>query len=275
MKTMNLFPGLYHQMILLARRERFLYIRHQEKRTFYGSAVSADTGVVVKKGTLTERIAEEIISYILDNQLTEGDRLPNEPTLAAQLQVGRSSLREAMKVLESRNIVTIRQGSGMYVADEPGLATDPLGLAFIRNKIKLREDMMAVRFMLEPPIAALAARNATKGDVRKIYAAAGEVAERIGRGDEYREQDVAFHTAIAMSSKNVVVPRLMPIIHGTIDMFIRVTRRASDQDTVVAHRQIAEAIENRDSLGAQEAMYEHLLASKKLVLSAHKELGAD
>jgi len=229
----------------------------------------------VKKGTLTDRIAEEVISYILENQLKEGDRLPNEPTLASQLQVGRSSLREAMKILESRNIVTIRQGSGMYVADETGVAEDPLGLAFVRNKIKLREDLMAVRFMLEPSIAAFAARNATKSDVKKIFALSDLVAERINRGDEYLEQDEAFHTAIAMSSKNVVVPRLIPIIHSTISMFIRVTKRASDQETIVAHRKVAEAIADKDSLGAQEAMYEHLLANKKIILSTHKELGGD
>lgn len=224
----------------------------------------------MKKVNLTDRIAGEVINYILDNQLKEGGRLPNEAMLAAQLRVGRSSLREAMKILEARNIVSIRQGSGMYVADETGLATDdPLGLAFIRNKIKLQEDLMAVRFMLEPPIAALAARNASKSDIRKIFALGDDIAERIHRGDVYQEQDEAFHTAIAMSSKNVVVPRLMPIIHTTIDMFIRVTKRASDKETVVSHRLIAETIANKDPLGAQEAMYVHLLASKQLVVSAH------
>ncbi|CAK7068526.1 MAG: HTH-type transcriptional regulator LutR [Desulfovibrio sp.] len=229
----------------------------------------------MKKTNLTDRIAEEIISYILENHLTEGDRLPNEKTLATQLQVGRSSLREAMKVLESRNIVVIRQGSGMYVADEPGLMQDPLGLAFVRNKIKLREDLMAVRFMVEPHIAALAARNATKSDIKKIFALKDEVAALIRSGDEYRGKDEAFHTAIAMSSKNVVVPRLVPIIHSTIDMFIRVTKRASDPETITAHQEIAEAIAARDPLAAQEAMYAHLLESKKLVISAHKRLGAD
>lgn len=229
----------------------------------------------MKKDKLTERIAEEIISYILENQLQEGERLPNEMALAAQLQVGRSSLREAMKVLESRNIITIRQGSGMYVADEPGLSDDPLGFAFIRNKIKLHEDLMAVRFMVEPHIAALAAKNATEDDVDKIFAAMDEVAALIVRGDEYLHQDEAFHAAIAMSSKNVVVPRLMPIIHSTIDMFIRVTRRESDAETVIGHREIAEAIAAHDPLAAQEAMYAHLLASKKLVVSAHKRLGTE
>jgi Transcriptional regulators len=53
---------------------------------------------------------------------------------------------------------------------------------------------------------------------------------------------------------------------------IRVTKRASDDQTVIAHHEIAEAIKNRDSLAAREAMYSHLLVSKKLVLSAHKEM---
>ncbi len=83
---------------------------------------------------LPQKISEDIISFILNEHLQPGDKLPNEAHLAKELNIGRSSLREAMKLLASRNIVTIRQGSGTYVASSPGVVDDPLGFTFILDK---------------------------------------------------------------------------------------------------------------------------------------------
>ena len=77
--------------------------------------------------SLPQKIAEDIIALILEEHLQPGDKLPNESNLSNRLHAGRSSIREAMKLLASRNIVTIRQGSGTYVAASPGMVEDPLG----------------------------------------------------------------------------------------------------------------------------------------------------
>ena len=61
---------------------------------------------------------------------------------------------EKSLLLASRNIVTIRQGSGTYISSSPGMMDDPLGFTFIGNKQKLINDLLEVRFLLEPPIAA-------------------------------------------------------------------------------------------------------------------------
>ena len=76
------------------------------------------------------KISDDIIALILEENLKPGDKLPNETILSQRLDVGRSSLREAMKLLASRNIVTIRQGSGTYIAASPGMVEDPLGFYF-------------------------------------------------------------------------------------------------------------------------------------------------
>ena len=102
--------------------------------------------------SLPKKIAEDIIAFILEENLQPGDKLPNETVLCERLNVGRSSLREAMRALASRNIVTIRQGSGTYVASSTGVINDPLGLNFIKNKQKLIHDLMEIRFLLEPSI---------------------------------------------------------------------------------------------------------------------------
>ena len=81
---------------------------------------------------LPQKISEDIIDFILNQHLQPGDKLPNEAILSKQLDIGRSSLREAMKLLASRNIVTIKQGSGTYVASSPGIVDDPLAYIHIR-----------------------------------------------------------------------------------------------------------------------------------------------
>ena len=87
--------------------------------------------------SLPQKISEDIIALILEENLQPGDKLPNETILSERLNAGRSSVREAMKLLASRNIVTIRQGSGTYISSSPGMVDDPLGFTFIGNKQKL------------------------------------------------------------------------------------------------------------------------------------------
>ena len=123
---------------------------------------------------LPQKISEDIISFILEEKLQPGDKLPNETVLSEHLNAGRSSIREAMKLLASRNIVTIRQGSGTYIASSPGVVQDPLGFTFIGDKQKLIHDLLEVRFLLEPSIAAMAAAHADENDIKKITALCDE-----------------------------------------------------------------------------------------------------
>ena len=126
------------------------------------------TNLLSEEKSLPQKISEDIIALILEENLQPGDKLPNETILSERLNAGRSSVREAMKLLASRNIVTIRQGSGTYIASSPGMVDDPLGFTFIGNKQKLINDLLEVRFLLEPPIAAMAATRADKKDIKKI-----------------------------------------------------------------------------------------------------------
>lgn len=173
--------------------------------------------------SLPKKIAEDIIAFILEENLQPGDKLPNETVLCERLNVGRSSLREAMRALASRNIVTIRQGSGTYVASSTGVINDPLGLNFIKNKQKLIHDLMEIRFLLEPSIAALAAMHAEDKEIQKIYTLCDEAEELLNAHKDHSAKDIELHTAIALSSKNIVVPRLVPVIFRSIPLLIEST----------------------------------------------------
>ena len=127
--------------------------------------------------SLPEKLSDDIISFILKENLEPGDRLPNESILSEKMGAGRSSIREAMKLLASRNIVTIRQGSGTYISSSPGIVEDPLGFTFVGDKQKLGADLLEIRFLLEPPMAARAASNADKEDIKRIRTLRDEVEE--------------------------------------------------------------------------------------------------
>ena len=192
--------------------------------------------------SLPQKISEDIIALILEENLQPGDKLPNETILSERLNAGRSSVREAMKLLASRNIVTIRQGSGTYIASSPGMVEDPLGFTFIGNKQKLINDLLEVRFLLEPSIAAMAATHADEKDIKKITALCDDVENLLNNGEDHTMKDIEFHTTIAMSSKNLVVPRLIPVINSSIPLFVETTENRLRKEQNQSHREIAQAI---------------------------------
>ena len=211
---------------------------------------------------LSSKLSEELLNYIRSENLKPGDRLPNESILAKKMGVGRSSIREAMKLLASRNIVTIRQGSGTYISQTPGMVEDPLGFSFIADKQKLAQDSLEVRFLLEPAIASLAAQNASEEDIALLRRLCQEVEGLVRLGQDHTQKDIEFHTAIALSSKNVVVPRLIPVINSAIPLLIELTGNTLKQETIDTHRALTDAIAAHNAAAAHDAMYLHLVYNR-------------
>lgn len=214
---------------------------------------------------LSEKVANQIIRYIKQNQLQEGDRLPNETVLGSRLNVSRSTIREAMKFLASRRIVEVKQGCGTFIAGMPGISEDPLGFEFIYNKEKLIFDLLEIRFILEPEIAAAAAVRAGQADIAAIKELADEVEKRINAGVNHSKPDINFHITIAKSTGNEVLTTLMPAIIKGVPLFIEMTKDRMLHETILTHRKIAQAIENHDADGARRSMLEHLQCNKNII----------
>ena len=189
-----------------------------------------------KEKTLSQRIAERIIKYILEENLQPGDKLPNETVMCERLNVVRSSLREAMRALASRNVITIRQGSGSYVSATPGMIDDPFGLTFVEDKQKMIKDLMEIRFLIEPSIAAMAAIRADETDIQNILTACENAEKLLLANKNHTEKDIAFHAAIALSSKNIVVPKLVPIINSSIPLISDSKEYTLRDETIETHQ---------------------------------------
>lgn len=221
---------------------------------------------------LPEQLASCIIQLILDEHLQQGDRLPNEAELVRRLKAGRSSIREAVKLLASRNIVTVRQGSGTYVASNPGVVDDPLGFTFIADKERLAHDLLEVRFMVEPHIARMAAQHAAPSEIEHMHACCTAIEDAIAAGCDYAALDTELHCAIAQSSGNLVVPRLAPILNESVPLFINVTERQLTAETIRTHRAIVDAIARHDPIAAGDAMYLHLVYNRTLIDGARENI---
>ena len=212
----------------------------------------------LKNKLLAEQVEDQIYHYILDEALEPGAKLPNEFALGEKFRVGRSTIREAVKLLSSKGIVEVRQGSGTYVVTTVKGLSDPLNLRSVQDKNALAFDLVNVRLLLEPGIAEMAAQNATPEDIERLQRLCERVETKIHEGDRYIEDDIAFHTCIAESSKNLVVGQLIPVIDTAVMMFVNVTHKKLIDETIMTHRMITEAIANHDPLGAKAAMVMHL-----------------
>ena len=111
----------------------------------------------LKNKLLAEQVEDQIYHYILDTPIEPGAKLPNEFELGEKFGVGRSTIREAVKLLSSKGIVEVRRGSGTYVVTTTKGLSDPLGLRSVKDKNQLALDLVNVRLLLEPGIAEMAA----------------------------------------------------------------------------------------------------------------------
>ena len=220
---------------------------------------------------LGSQIEDRILEYIEKKPLAVGDRLPNEFELAEMFEVGRSTIREAVKGLVTKGVLQVRRGAGTYVQSLTPVEDDPLGLtAKLHDKFKLALDLFDVRLILEPEIAA------KDDDIVTLKRLCKETEELYLADKDHMPKDIEFHTWIARCSKNQVMESLIPIINSGINTFVNLTRRALRTETIVTHRAITEAIASHDSTGARCAMVMHLTYNRQELLrrrTAYEQMG--
>jgi DNA-binding FadR family transcriptional regulator len=215
---------------------------------------------------LSDITEKRLIEYIMENGIKAGERLPNETDLSKLLGVGRGTIREAVRMLASRNVLEVRHGAGTFVASTKiGVGDDPLGFTFIEDKKQLTLDLLEMRILIEPRIASMAATMASDEQIAEINRLAHDVESQIHADVNHIEKDILFHSKIAESTGNLVVPNLLPIIQQAIVMFIDATDRELKKETIDTHRSVADAITARDPIGASDAMMLHLIYNRSII----------
>ena len=218
------------------------------------------------KKLLGSRIERQLISYIQEEPIPVGEKIPNEFELAEKFGVGRSTIREAVKGLVSRGMLEVRRGSGTYVISTYPAEEDPLGLGRYDDKYQLALELFEVRLMIEPEIAAYAAKNASDEEIKELFELCDEVEKIYRSGENHVRKDIELHTMIAQCSKNRVVEILVPLIDSAVHTFANVTHRELMEETIETHRAIVNAIAAHDQVGARCAMVMHLTYNRQMIV---------
>ena len=212
----------------------------------------------------------KILNLIKNENLKPNDKLPTVEELSTKYNVGRSTIREALKVLATQNIITIKQGSGTFISEQQGMSKDPLGLEYISDDINIIFDMVTLRLIFEPEMAAMAAQFATRKDIQYIKDCYYEVENLINEGKDYYKEDANFHVAIDKASGNSIIHKITQVIHSSIKKNIFMTDNTLCKDTIVFHKRIIDCIENGDISGAKYAMINHLDAQRRFLIDNYK-----
>ena len=202
----------------------------------------------------------ERLSAQIGTTLQPGDALPSERELAERYGVGRSSVREALRMLESRGLIESR-GSGTFViAPWRNPFQEPLSLVVAGEDVD-RTQLFEVRRMLEAEAAGLAARRRSLGDLELMHEATDEMEAAIDSADAYVAADIRYHLVIAEATGNRLLLHLMQAIRERLtEMFGTVFKFPGGPERSIAqHRLITQAIVAEDAERARQAMTEHIL----------------
>lgn len=234
---------------------------------------------------ILEQAVDQIRNLIRSGELEPGEKLPTEMELGRLLDVGRSSVREALRVLEAEGLVEVRRGSGTYVSTAQKLSNHNGELAqWLHNREQTLEQVLEVRESIEGLTAALAASRASKEQLEKMSALVSEFNQKIkdinedtsfseNLFDELARLDAAFHLEISNASGNdiaaEIINHILPAFNQSNKTVIYLYRKALLADK--EHLRILQAIQAGDKDLAEKTMRQHIQRVRKDVTDASSQ----
>lgn len=222
----------------------------------------------VRKQRAFESVLEQVESRILDGRLRPGDRLPNERALSQSLDISRPSLREALRVLEAMDIITVRTGigaaGGSTINDAPGAMVSRLLRLYVALGHFTVTDVVDTRRALERRTVREAATARTTEQLGRLHDLITDMDRNADDPERYFDIDSKFHVAIAEAAGNPLIAHLMAGLRDAFshqmltggpkrETWPAVVARASSD-----HRATLAAIEDADPDAAEAAILHHL-----------------
>ncbi|MBP1326163.1 DNA-binding FadR family transcriptional regulator [Leucobacter exalbidus] len=213
----------------------------------------------VSRKPLADQAADLLLTRIRSGEWTLGEKLPGETTLAPQLGVGRSTVREAIRQLAGRGVLASRQGAGVFVT--------ALDVPEDWDAVLRRTNILSVieaRIAIEAEAASLAAARRTPADLRAIRRALTDRSENRVEIERLVDSDTAFHRAIIIAAHNPILLELFdsftPRLREAMIEMLRIRKDFGDDADHDVHGEIADAIANRDEAAAALCSRTHLLS---------------
>ena len=190
-----------------------------------------------------------------------GDKLPNEPALAEELGVSRTTLREALRILSTRGLVEVRRGVGTFVTESRSVHAD-YDVLKIQNTNVNTKDLYEMRLMFEPQAAYYACLRASSDELNEIFRYCELNEQMIRSADpQWDETEQKFHNSIASATHNPFITALLPIFNRAIHHGILLANEAPEvaEMTLHDHRVLTQYLKERNPEGAKTAMQLHII----------------
>jgi GntR family transcriptional repressor for pyruvate dehydrogenase complex len=220
-----------------------------------------ETLKAVARVTLGEQVALQLAEMIAERRWKPGERLPPEVELCEVLNVGRSTLREALKSLAFIGMVRMRAGDGTYVSELPHRLLDRILAKGLLKTEKDLADVWETRMILETEVAALAAERGTPEHIQRLKEVVQQGREALKADQKmYTKADLDFHMGVANCSENKLLPRLLIDIRGVLAEWIAKSQELPGlrENAQEQHERILKQIAEHDPAGAREEMRAHL-----------------
>ncbi|OBR65635.1 transcriptional regulator [Paenibacillus oryzae] len=213
----------------------------------------------VHRTKLVDDVVIQLQQKITGGELKEGDKIPTEPELMEQFGVGRSTVREAVRVLVHAGLLEKKQGFGTYLASSVQIIREPLEHRLRRAEIF---EVYEVRRMLELEIARLAAMRRDEDDLALMRSYLEQRSEALEAGDRegYLNADIQFHIAVAAASKNHVVIDLYRTFSSVLRNALGKLEMEEDghDPNTECHNRLYEAIKTKDVQAAEHWTLQNL-----------------
>lgn len=223
-----------------------------------------------ERQTTADWVVDTLKKHIANGSYVVGEKLPTQHELAKALDVGRSSIREAMRELQVLGLVELRSGSGAVLRST--MITPESAVHWFQENALLLSDLFEVRFALEPAAARFAATRATGEDIAKLEEAFDGFVAAADSGDISRLvlQDEAFHGQIVRGSHNPFFLKINELLMQEFRKYRQRSYRVScdNHEAVEPHRDVLAAIKRRDPEAAMLQMNRHLELSLRSITAA-------
>ncbi|MFY1687734.1 FadR/GntR family transcriptional regulator [Plantactinospora sp. WMMB782] len=218
-----------------------------------------------RPANLARAVTAELVERIVRGQHPPGTPLPPEPILCETFSVSRTVVREAVKILQEKGLVQVRQGSGTTVT--PASMWDMLdelvlGATIAQDDtLAILDDLVVTRRVLESDMANVAARLAGPEHLRRLRELVDRMDELVDDHVAYHDHDRAFHDTVMQASGNRIARGVVRSLESQVVNTARYmgrTERALCVASNQGHRRIYDRIAAQDPEGAAEAMFTHI-----------------
>jgi GntR family transcriptional regulator, transcriptional repressor for pyruvate dehydrogenase complex len=221
----------------------------------------------LEKGSVVRLVLERIKEAMLSKELRRGDYLPSETELTRSLGVGKTSVREAIKMLEAMGIVEVRQGHGTIIREQASdESLGPLVFQLILEQAT-NENLLELRRLFEPAYTLLAMEKATDEDVLRLQAQVAGFEQRIGAGTQTSDDDLAFHRIVLECTRNPFVIQIGTTIHQLFKSSISRSMRTIADVALRDHKAILAAFAARDPEALRAAVFRSFEGWKRSLAS--------